>query len=139
MKLSLIHISMCIRDRLIINITGVLTFLSCSMICCSPAPIKLVGSTSHSTTSVSYTHLDVYKRQAFTGIKLRQRCCKIIFMIIIVIIRRSRNISSIFTTNLLSVFSYCVSTVSYTHLDVYKRQAVYSVLFSIRSYKCKNI
>ena len=39
---------------LITRITGVFTFFNCSMICFSPAPIKLDGSTSQSTTSTSF-------------------------------------------------------------------------------------
>ena len=39
---------------LITSITGVFTRLSCPAICCSPAPMKVVGSTSHKTTSTSF-------------------------------------------------------------------------------------
>ena len=35
------------------SMTGVLVFFSCSMICLSPAPIKVDGSTSHRITSTS--------------------------------------------------------------------------------------
>ena len=40
---------------LMIKSTGVFTLFSCSAMCLSPAPINVVGSTSQSTTSTSFS------------------------------------------------------------------------------------
>ena len=63
----------------------------------------------NSTTPVSYTHLDVYKRQAFA------------FSTIL----RAYSLNSGFSASpKQTAFAAmtCSSAVSYTHLDVYKRQ-----------------
>ena len=63
--------------------------------------------------SVSYTHLDVYKRQVFTQTQITEsaaECC-------ILFCRLREKDILIFRGN-----SYLQDAVSYTHLDVYKRQ-----------------
>ena len=65
---------------------------------------------------VSYTHLDVYKRQVVTRLSLRQG---------ISFRPRSRKLETQ-TVHLSVCLMRCPRTaVSYTHLDVYKRQRVY--------------
>ena len=44
---------MIVSTLFITRIIGAFTFLSLSIICCSPAPIYVVGSTSQHTTSTS--------------------------------------------------------------------------------------
>ena len=61
---------------------------------------------SNNTKSVSYTHLDVYKRQV---------------LLIITEIKLHR-ISAVSVCHCATSF---LNSVSYTHLDVYKRQAIY--------------
>ena len=61
---------------------------------------------------VSYTHLDVYKRQAF---RIDERLDD--YTVMFCNILRDADKVDIFRVN--------VDTVSYTHLDVYKRQGVY--------------
>ena len=55
---------------------------------------------SNDYKSVSYTHLDVYKRQGLGDYKLHS-----------------------------NEYKYLSAPVSYTHLDVYKRQIMHNVLF----------
>ena len=43
-----------VSTLLMIRMTGVFTFFNCSIMCCSPAPIKFDGSTSHKITSTSF-------------------------------------------------------------------------------------
>ena len=58
------------------------------------------NSASLGVVPVSYTHLDVYKRQIFISVFLNS-----------------------FVSFVILLFMY-VNAVSYTHLDVYKRQSV---------------
>ena len=62
----------------------------------------LTGNGVHVVTAVSYTHLDVYKRQTYSRF-----CCRFDGMCSF----RCSKVSFLFCT-----------AVSYTHLDVYKRQ-----------------
>ena len=65
----------------------------------------------NSTTAVSYTHLDVYKRQEFLKFSL---ICIILFFLSFF------STANLFVTTLL--INIFFNAVSYTHLDVYKRQ-----------------
>ena len=62
-------------------------------------------------TSVSYTHLDVYKRQALTAMHQRHET-----ILLVLALSAERTVQS----------QSCVKAapVSYTHLDVYKRQGL---------------
>ena len=72
------------------------------MMACVDTEKRAACAANHSCTPVSYTHLDVYKRQIFEGrIQL--------------FVHDVDDVKSI-TTNLRKI------AVSYTHLDVYKRQ-----------------
>ena len=64
---------------------------------------------------VSYTHLDVYKRQAFLS-SLLQLSPKRVVYISCNPVTQARDLKS------LTSHGYRVEPVSYTHLDVYKRQ-----------------
>ena len=64
---------------------------------------------SFSLASVSYTHLDVYKRQKFT---LLSNCG-----------RRYISLMKVLLPYKFKLLSNYARAVSYTHLDVYKRQA----------------
>ena len=67
--------------------------------------------------SVSYTHLDVYKRQRFTNTKLKDEE-----------IKTYANDISITPLSIPMLCGPGAIAVSYTHLDVYKRQ-IFSRLF----------
>ena len=67
--------------------------------------------TVHSLCTVSYTHLDVYKRQVVNLLS-----CKFND------ITKAGNIIRMFHRNSPNLQSLCGKPVSYTHLDVYKRQ-----------------
>ena len=81
------------------------------------------------SVAVSYTHLDVYKRQAYKAYVTINRTIPLILIVVMVA-------NLYFDTGMMAVvvlalvwmlaqFTYtgnCVKTVSYTHLDVYKRQ-----------------
>ena len=87
--------------------------------------------------SVSYTHLDVYKRQVPVSIKRHnaklQTLCLIVLILTIgfeigsngevLLALRAIGLKAA-VISLLSVLGtvLCINTVSYTHLDVYKRQ-----------------
>ena len=74
---------------------------------------------------VSYTHLDVYKRQIhFYGIICKCKVCDVFSQITGVI--QINDIGVLFTVRLCIGFGNFAS-VSYTHLDVYKRQVDYRV------------
>ena len=51
---NIFSFSSTVSTLLMISMTGVFTRCSFSMMCCSPAPIKLLGSTNQSTTSTSF-------------------------------------------------------------------------------------
>ena len=81
-----------------------------------------------SLTAVSYTHLDVYKRQRLSGAayhkkaeEKRQRESKIL--------QKIPQLDSYFSGENKSEQCRCVGPVSYTHLDVYKRQLLYWIPF----------
>ena len=64
LMLSLIHIQMCIRDRfkIVQDLVDRLNLVSREILTGLPV-IR-----AFSTETVSYTHLDVYKRQRYTGV-----------------------------------------------------------------------
>ena len=73
---------------------------------------------THSANAVSYTHLDVYKRQVSKNTALRTLECYINQLTALDV---SQNIA------LTELYCYrnqltALDAVSYTHLDVYKRQ-----------------
>ena len=84
----------------------------------SPAAKDSASNTYPGPVPVSYTHLDVYKRQlyAFTGEKPKRRLPSIFQSIAI-----SEVIPGVGKNNPPGPLAAAVS-VSYTHLDVYKRQ-----------------
>ena len=69
-------------------------------------------------TAVSYTHLDVYKRQQYIKGNLR---------LVLSVIKRFQN-SNENADDLFQIGCIGLMTVSYTHLDVYKRQPIYRSL-----------
>ena len=78
--------------------------LGISTACFYPQPVEEILPILAGLGAVSYTHLDVYKRQVYTRAELEaiaEVCCR-------------RNVY--------------VIAVSYTHLDVYKRQNVHGSL-----------
>ena len=66
---------------------------------------------------VSYTHLDVYKRQTTPGRSVSSSRMWIISLRSLTTRRRSLKLSAI-----------CITPVCYTHLDVYKRQSIRNCL-----------
>ena len=68
--------------------------------------------------SVSYTHLDVYKRQAFTLIEMLVVLLIISVLLLLFVPNLTKQKDSVKETGNAAV----VKAVSYTHLDVYKRQ-----------------
>ena len=79
---------MCIRDRA----KGVRSV-------CRKSPVTAVMPGAPKRRAVSYTHLDVYKRQAWYSMRPKSICLKSMLLIVLLYM-----------------------AVSYTHLDVYKRQ-----------------
>ena len=81
-----------------------------------------------SPTSVSYTHLDVYKRQgAYLRIAVkplhpcRRPCIQLAALYAVVEVHAD-------DTAAVELKAHALITVSYTHLDVYKRQGLYRLL-----------
>ena len=66
--------------------------------------------------AVSYTHLDVYKRQDFSQFP------QFFQLIIHLLVTDDGQYHMVFKMNFLVFFKYGFAAVSYTHLDVYKRQ-----------------
>ena len=81
---------------------------------------SLLNSTLASSVPVSYTHLDVYKRQTLSNTRILTipLLCKGFQ-------RTLCRISGGGLVNGLQVSRHFFHAVSYTHLDVYKRQALY--------------
>ena len=90
-----------------------------------------------SATAVSYTHLDVYKRQAlteylegFVSERRRNRLHEVLaertnhMTLVLEDVYQSHNFSAV----LRSADIFGIQTVSYTHLDVYKRQVIVSMV-----------
>ena len=77
---------------------------------------QVAATSGHSPAPVSYTHLDVYKRQ----LNIRDSCGSDTCRVIIRICLSSR----IIIYRLTVLAEMWVIPVSYTHLDVYKRQGV---------------
>ena len=72
----------------------------------------------HITRSVSYTHLDVYKRQKKAQIsKIENNATDARFATILKVFRA-----------LDAKINFNIESVSYTHLDVYKRQIRYRTI-----------
>ena len=106
---------MCIRDRT--SRPAGCAFASrcdCAMkICLTDLPEELPINENHRAAcwTVSYTHLDVYKRQfKYSGLKAF----------------RDSFVLSLIASPITALLSMLISylAVSYTHLDVYKRQTI---------------
>ena len=114
---------MCIRDRRHTALIGVPDIEHCIHLLIRRFHLKettifkprLLNGLKLSIKPVSYTHLDVYKRQAFAT------------YIRAILLRDTGSTLSPFHAFLflqgLETLSLRVKPVSYTHLDVYKRQA----------------
>ena len=83
----------------------------------SVSPITSTTTPTSGATTVSYTHLDVYKRQAIGTVVLAQ------------VDRHSQNRLCHILGGQIRAIGELDAPVSYTHLDVYKRQA-YGVAIS---------
>ena len=100
---------------------------------------------------VSYTHLDVYKRQASAGAKFIAEKIDDVFAIALGYFEQTQDVQGIFSGRIIDVHKDTVmlvdgdiadrevvdhpggvGTVSYTHLDVYKRQGRYRSFRRVR-------
>ena len=83
---------------------------------------------------VSYTHLDVYKRQTHGSVfrVFFKHSLKVWHIFVNQIFQRNNNSLFCITKQIIIVHS-CIKPVSYTHLDVYKRQLLY--IYNCNSYK----
>ena len=93
-------------------------------------PSSSQTSTARSTTAVSYTHLDVYKRQVAKGHRVRGLGSAVAVTPLHTSQRRRGRRKRCLRRSATTRFLEAVSTapgrrpVSYTHLDVYKRQVL---------------
>ena len=71
---------------------------------------------------VSYTHLDVYKRQRYSSLFHSSVISSSLETICSLCDNRYMNIVISFLVRVISSSLYLITPVSYTHLDVYKRQ-----------------
>ena len=83
----------------------------------------LLGRVHVKAEPVSYTHLDVYKRQSRNN---AYRAFSLLCSFSNLISASGKRMVSLYTSMTTELFMPLRNTVSYTHLDVYKRQAVKS-------------
>ena len=80
-----------------------------------------------SSVTVSYTHLDVYKRQAGVSESSKEELKKVAASRANPVQRLIKTLGDIFVPIIPAIVASGFLTVSYTHLDVYKRQAEFLV------------
>ena len=88
---------------------------------------------------VSYTHLDVYKRQLIGKMMISSskwmsksrntgKIVRLMRLSMLSLFKRTLKVSLMFFSPCAAKFlSCCIASVSYTHLDVYKRQTFFSL------------
>ena len=97
---------------------------SCVAVMEGGKPTVIANAEGVRTTPVSYTHLDVYKRQNMKNrmIAWVSGVVLVVVTLMVIIVKLEPPRDGIIRAQAMKAMALALTAVSYTHLDVYKRQ-----------------